>query len=74
MDANTITAIGVVIAAISGLVSAVGIFIVRTRVQETHLLVNSRQDRMEARIEELTETLRDADVDVPVAPQVNPHK
>jgi len=64
---DMLTALGVVIAALSGLVTAVGIFIVRTRVEKVHVMVNSRQDRMEARIEELSAALRQADVTVPVA-------
>ncbi len=68
MDASTVTAWGVVIAAFSGLVTSVGIFIVRTRVEKVHTMVNSRQDRMEARIEELSNALRQADVAIPVVP------
>ena len=66
---STLTALGVVIAALSGLVTAVGIFIVRTRVEKVHLMVNSRQDRMEARIEQLSNSLRGADVAVPTEPE-----
>lgn len=65
MSAEAITAMGVVIAALTGLVTAVGIFIVRTRVEKVHVMVNSRQDRMEARIEELSNALRQADVKIP---------
>jgi len=68
MDAGTVTAWGVVIAALSGLVTSVGIFIVRTRVEKVHTMVNSRQDRMEARIEELSDALREAHVAVPETP------
>lgn len=73
MDANSLTALGVVIAAVSGLVTAVGIFIVRTRVEKVKVMVNSRQDRMEARIEELSEILRKAHIEVPATP-VREHK
>lgn len=69
MNADQITALGVVIAAVAGLVTAVGIFIVRTRVEKVHVMVNSRQDRMEARIEELSEALRQANAVVP-SPEV----
>jgi len=69
MSAETLTAVAVVIAALTGLVTAVGVFIVKTRVEKVHVMVNSRQDRMEARIEELSSTLREANVDVPVAPK-----
>lgn len=69
MNAETITALAVVIAAVTGLVTAVGIFIVRTRVEKVHVMVNSRQDRMEARIEELSDALRAANVKVPTAPE-----
>lgn len=67
MDADQITALGVVIAAFTGLVTAVGVFIVKTRVEKVQVMVNSRQDRMEERIEELSDVLRKAHIDVPVA-------
>lgn len=69
MDADQITALGVVIAAFTGLVTAVGVFIVNTRVEKVHVMVNSRQDRMEARIEQLGETLRGAGITVPEVPK-----
>lgn len=69
MDADQITALGVVIAAFTGLVTAVGVFIVKTRVEKVHVMVNSRQDRMEARIEQLGETLRRAGITVPEVPK-----
>jgi hypothetical protein len=68
MSADTLTALGVVVAAVAGLVTAVGIFIVRVRVEKVHVMVNSRQDRMEARIEELSGALREANVKIPTAP------
>lgn len=69
MSAETLTAVAVVVAALTGLVTAVGVFIVKVRVEKVHVMVNSRQDRMEARIEELSGTLREANVAVPEAPK-----
>ena len=69
MSAETLTAVAVVIAALTGLVTAVCVFIVKMRVEKVHVMVNSRQDRMEARIVELSDTLRDANVAVPAAPK-----
>lgn len=67
MNADVLNSAAVVISAVAGLVSAVGIFIVRTRIKEVHVMVNSQREVMEARIEELSNTLRSADVTVPVA-------
>lgn len=69
MDAETLTAVAVIIAALTGLVTAVGIFIVRTRVAQVQVQTNSHQDRLEARITELTDTLREANVAVPDPPE-----
>ena len=69
MSAETLTAVAVVVAALTGLVTAVGVFIVKVRVEKVHVMVNSRQDRMEARIEELSDTLREANVAVPAVPK-----
>ena len=39
MSAETLTAVAVVIAALTGLVTAVGVFIVKTRVEKVHVMV-----------------------------------
>lgn len=58
----------VLILATQGLALATGVVAylsVRRRVGEVHTLVNSRSDRQDQRIEQLTGTLHRADVDVP---------
>jgi hypothetical protein len=79
MDANQILAIGVVVTAFTGLVTAVLSYLsrndvkevqgqvtaVKSVVEESHVMINSQREEMVARIEQLSKTLRVADVDVP---------
>lgn len=69
MNPDAILAIGVVITSITGLVTVVLSYKARTGIKEVHTMANSRQDRMEARIEQLGDSLRNADIAVPNVPE-----
>ena len=85
MNPDTILAIGVVIKAITGLVTAVGVVFLQSNAKKTvvaveetkaiaaesHVMINSQREAMEARIEQLSNSLRRADVIVPDTPAKN---
>ena len=85
MNPDTILAIGVVITAITGLVTAVGVVLLQSNAKKTvvaveetkaiaaesHVMINSQREAMEARIEQLSNSLRRADVIVPDTPAKN---
>jgi hypothetical protein len=56
----------VLVAAILGFLST------RSKVQQVHTLVNSRSDKQDRRIDQLTATLTDADIRVPPKPNGTP--
>jgi hypothetical protein len=56
----------VLVAAILGFLST------RSKVQQVHTLVNSRSDKQDRRIDQLTSTLTDADIRVPPKPNGAP--
>jgi chaperonin cofactor prefoldin len=57
------------VTAVASMVSAIGVIVVRTKVRQVHIMVNSRQERMEARIEQLSDSLRSAGIIVPETPE-----
>lgn len=82
MNADQITAIGAVVVALTGLVTAVGVVLLQLQskknavdiqetkrvVKDSHVMINSQREVMVARIEQLGESLRQADVAVPIEP------